>query len=68
MSACVCLPAPAPFDHLQVVAKKCVAHHPAVRLVAGGWTREGAIWRHPDKVGLWTMDQALEVLDDLSQD
>lgn len=63
MTECVCTPAPAPFDHLQRVAKACVAHHPAVRLVAAGWKRDGALWTHPEKVGLWTMDQALDCLE-----
>ena len=68
MTACICTPAPVPFDHLQEVSPKCIAHHPSVRLVAAGWKREGAIWTHPERVGLWTMEQALEVLDGIPKD
>jgi len=62
VAECICETAKAPFDHLQKVDRKCIAHNWQVQLVAAGWRREGAIWTHPEKVGLWTNEQAIESL------
>ena len=63
MIACICTARPpAPFDHLVISNPKCIAHHPDVRLIAAGWERNGAVWIHPTKGGLWTREQAMETL------
>lgn len=62
MTPCTCPPAVAPFDHLQVVNPKCIYHNPSVQLVRAGWERNGAVWTHPEKRGLWTQSQALDTL------
>jgi len=63
MSPCICTTqAPAPFDHLVEVHRQCIAHHPDVILVAAGWERNGSVWTHPERRGLWTREQAMETL------
>lgn len=68
MAECVCSPAPAPFDHLQQVDRKCIAHNWDVILVKAGWKREGAIWTHHWKIGLWTKEQAIQTLEEKTND
>lgn len=63
MITCVCPPAPAPYDHLLESSSKCIAHNWDVRLVAAGWVRNGGVWTHEEKRGLWTKEQAMEALD-----
>lgn len=62
MTHCTCPSAPVPFDHLQVINQKCIYHHPEVTLVRAGWERNGGIWTHPTKGGLWTKEQAMGTL------
>lgn len=62
MTSCICAPAPAPFDHLHIVSRECIAHHSDVQLVNLGWLRNGPMWTKEGFGGLFTKEQALEAM------
>jgi len=62
---CNCTPAPAPFDHLFEVNRRCLIHRfrtEEEHLVAAGWYRAGPSWMHPTGTLLCSQDEAYGIL------